>query len=548
MPVDIVSLDEGATFSGGAPGVVISDDFDIPAGTHVELELHLQTNTGGRVVLGCDDIGTGGAGNIINAAVVGLDYSSDFTQGVNPATDCRVTIVPDAGQTMTTDATDAGAVIDLEGTPPPEPTDPGYEAPLPAKAILEIYVHDESASRWGTATWATGPATGTEGIWSAAGWTDITPEGVLVHVRWGAQRPERGILADQDAASWKVDSYDPDRRLDPGNDSSPFYPQLVPGLPIRISHDGFVIRTGLCDVIGYSFHAPEYQGTILATDTIAPLNQAMVPDASVLGDTLFDRARDALAAADIAIGGLSIMPSLYGIRYGSPPVSYLNGPDLSAQQPGEVSVWSHIREAAREVLHIVSIDRHGTLSFRPWGMPIPGPVELTAPILMDMLSIISEDGVYSVVRVKDEPGTGEIEREADPFPRYGRRIYERQLTTIDPDAFADAVLADRAWPGVQWRPGTLRPRTAAEVTMLAGIRTMERIDLSIPAVTVSGIVLGGELWAQHRANAEGAEWRFRFSVMTEGSSVLGETILVADVTGDILLDDETGTDYLTPDE
>ena len=75
------------------------------------------------------------------------------------------------------------------GPPPPDPEDPGYTPPLPARAILEIYVHDEDATRWGTATWADGPATGTDGIWSGAGWQDVTPQGVNAHIIMGRPSP-----------------------------------------------------------------------------------------------------------------------------------------------------------------------------------------------------------------------------------------------------------------------------------------------------------------------------------------------------------------------
>lgn len=60
----------------------------------------------------------------------------------------------------------------------PPPVDPGYEPPDPGRAILEIYVHDEDATRWGTATWSADLIpTGTEGIWSGAGWQDVTRGG-----------------------------------------------------------------------------------------------------------------------------------------------------------------------------------------------------------------------------------------------------------------------------------------------------------------------------------------------------------------------------------
>lgn len=429
---------------------------------------------------------------------------------------------------------------DVPADPDVPPVDPGYTPPEPAGPILEIYVHDESASRWGTATWATGPATGTEGVWSGAGWQDVTPQGVFVHWIWGARRPDRGILADQEAASVTVSTFDPDRVLDPANPDSPWAPQLIAGVPIRVSHRGGVIRTGYLDEITYAFRAPDYAGQLAGTDTISMLAQANVPADSALGSTLLTRVQDAIVAAGVEVGGLPVPPGSLG-GGGS-------GPALSARIVGETNAWAHIAGAAREVLWVVAVDSAGGLLFRPWGAPLERGAEITDPMLEDLQTISSEEGTYSIVRALNGDGTVTIERAADPLPRYGRRIYARTLRTQDPESFAAAVLADRAWPGVQYRPGSIRPRTAAEVDMLGRLQIMERVQLTVAGVvSVSGRILGGELWARHDGGPAGARWRFRFVVATDGGSAIGTTILVADDTGDTLVDDATLTDYLAED-
>jgi hypothetical protein len=424
--------------------------------------------------------------------------------------------------------------------PDEPPVDPGYEAPGPAKAILEIYVHDEDATRWDTATWSADlTPTGTEGIWSDAGWQDVTPQGVRVHIQWGSRRPDRGILADQDAASWRVETYDPDRVLDPGNPDSPYAPQLVAGVPIRISHAGMVIRTGEIDRMTYAHKAPDYRGEILASDSIAILNRAEVPDASVLDDTLLARIQDAIDASGVNIGGIPVRPD-------GPAAAASVA--LSAQIDGNASVWRHVNAAAREALWVVFVNADGSLGLRPWGEPLDRGAEIADPLLEDMTSVTSEDGTYSVVRVTDD-ASAVIERVAAPLPRYGRRTYERTETTADAEAWADAILAERAWPGVQWIPGTIHAFTAADVDMLGRLEIMERVLLTIAGVvSVSGRILGGELWAQHRLGADqGATWMFRFYVATEGASAIGLTTLVSDQSGEPLVDDDGADDYLEAD-
>jgi hypothetical protein len=421
-------------------------------------------------------------------------------------------------------------------TPEPPPVDPGYTPPGVGNAILEIYVHDEDATRWGTATWsADAIPTGTEGIWSGAGWQDVTPQGVTVHVITGARRPERGILAQQEAASWLVTTYDPDRVLDPGNPDGPYAPQLVSGVPIRVrsAHSGTVAATGVIDRISYRHRGPEYRGTITATDAIALAHRADVPEDSTLGDTLDLRIRDAIIAAEISTGGIPLQPS-------SVPAI-----DLSPRIEGEASLWDHIRRAGEEVFWVPYVDKDGGFEIRPWGGPLDRGRTLTFANLEDLEASSSEDGVYSVVRVNNADGSAIIERVAAPLPRYGRIVYERDETTIDPESWADALLADRAWPGIRYVPGTVWCFTAADVEYMVTMETLELVTIVAPGFEVSGRLLGMEFWIEQRA-PDRARWLFLPYIATAGAAVIGGELLVDDDDGEYLVDDDDG-DYLEAD-
>lgn len=426
--------------------------------------------------------------------------------------------------------------------PEPDPIDPGYETPDAGRAILEIYVHDEDATRWGTATWSADlTPTGTEGIWSGAGWQDVTPQGLRAHVIWGSGRPERGILAIQEAQSWLVETYDPDRKLDPGNELSPYAPQLVTGVPIRIRSEatGRVIRTGLIDRLRYSLKRPEYRGVIEASSSIAIAVRAKVPADSVLDNTLRDRVLDAHTASGVSIGGIPLVDN------GSDSYPVI---DLSDRIEGEQSLWTHIYRAAQEVGWVAYEDAAGTFRFAPYTNPPDRGSTITYENLEDLTSSVSDDGQYSAVRVLEDDGVTVLDRESAPLPRYGRIVYDdrEDLTTIDASGFADAVIADRAFPGVLWTPGTFWCFDAADVDFMATLEIMERVRIIVPgAVDVSGPLLGMEMWVEQRTE-DRARWLFLPRVVTTGTAAIGVAHLLADDDGAFLLSDDDGS-YLEPD-
>lgn len=404
---------------------------------------------------------------------------------------------------------------------PSEP--PAYEPPLPAGPILEIYTADPDGAKWDVAVWGTD-------VWAASGWQDITPEGVVAEISTGTEDVAMGILAKPDAATWTVTTYDPDRRLDPANDASPFVGYLRPGLPIRISHAGVVLRTGELTRLAYSY--ARETGALAATDTIAKLARARVPESALAGlaSTLWARVTDVIDAANVAVS----------IRRGRPEYDI----PLSDPPEGERSAWDHIWLASQEVLAIPWVWPDGRLGWQWYAAPLQRGTVLSAANLVDVTTIADGRGLYSTIRtVTDAPPATE-ELSATPTPAYGERLYERTVSTIDAADWVAAVLADRSEGGLRFVPGELVAFTAADVAQYAGIRIGELVTLSTPDLAVSGIVLGIRLRVAYdqsgAADGEPPDWRFTFHMARTDS-----TVLVADFTGDPLVSDADATEFLT---
>lgn len=397
-----------------------------------------------------------------------------------------------------------------------------YTPPLPAGPLIEIYVAETGAARWDVATWD-------DAVWSTGAWQDVTPQSVDARIVWGSIAAEMGILSKSVAGAWAINTYDPNRLLDPANADGPYYTDLVPFLPIRVSHRGVVIRQGIAETIGFDYETD--QGLIRVMDNIALLANAMVPPDVDLSDTLYARAVDAIAAAGLAVTVLGAPPS------GDPAVA----PWVTATN--DWSAWEWIRDAAEQVLHIAYVDRLGRLGFRPYASPLARGRTLDATELVGLASIAQYNGLYSVIRALDEDGINITERVLPP-PRYGLRVYERTSTTIDSGAWADAVLADRSFSALRWIPGTVYPLTAASVEAFSTIEAVELVGLTHaytdPSVLANLIVVGGEIEITAKADDE-AKWWFTF----EAAQTPLAPLSTEDAGG--FLTNEAGSEYLYPD-
>lgn len=382
-----------------------------------------------------------------------------------------------------------------------------YVAPPASNAVVEIRAAAPGSSRWGSAKWGTGSPT--SGRWSPAGWQDVTPQSVDAYVRWGSHSPERGILTETEAATWIVNTYDPERLLDPGNTDSPYATDLRAGLPIRIRHRGTIVRQGVAESI--AFYHRDTVGGIRVTDLISLMSRTPVPEDSVLADTLRARARDAIAAA-----GLRVTVE------GDPPGG---DPALAPRLEGDRSVWRHIADAAEQVLHIAYVDRIGTLKFRAWSAPYDRGRGVDETQLVDLGAVVETRGLYSVVSARELAGEGGdlIERRLTPTPRYGSVAYVRDDATPDAGAWADAVLADRSLQTVTWIPGMIYPLDADAVEYFATMEAIERFQVvhsgASPLVGITGIVVGGSFRVTAQRDAE-AFWTFDFDLAQTATSPL----------------------------
>jgi PKD repeat protein len=404
--------------------------------------------------------------------------------------------------TVTLTVTTSGAETDTEAKTAYVVVTGAFVPPEPGGAILEIRAAATGSARWGVALWG-------EDVWAAAAWIDITPESIDAQIRWGSHTPEAGVLTQTEAATWLVDTYDPERLLDPGNTDSPYHADLRAGLPIRLRHRGTIVRQGIAETIGYFYK--DRQGAIRATDNLSTMARTPVPSDSVLSDTLRARARDAIAA-----GGLRLTVE------DDPPAG---DPALVAQRDGDFSVWSVIRDAAEQVLHVAYVDRIGTVRFRAWASPYDRARFVDDTELIDLGTIVQTQGLYSVVQAQQTVADGGllIERRLTPTPRYGAVTFTRSDETPDADAWAAAVLADRSLQTVQWLPGDIYPLDADAVEYFATLEAMERFNVEDnavdPRVDVLGIIVGGEIRVTAKRGSS-ALWRFGLELAQTADSPL----------------------------
>jgi PKD repeat protein len=364
----------------------------------------------------------------------------------------------------------------------------GEEPAFPA--ILEVYL-PAGGDEWGSPAWGSSQ-------WSSAAWIDISPEGVTVDWAYGADRADVGLAVETVAGRAQAELYDPERRLDPANSDSDLWPFLVPDTPIRLSHGGTIIRTGMIESLDWS--AAEDTGVIAATDDVSTMRRGIVPAGSSLGETLWTLAADAVAAA--------------GLRY--PLIPGPGGADDPPIFPADVtddaSVWTHIQAAAAGVFYLPWVDEHRNLRFTNLLEPVDGGRIVDDSIMVDLISRVSDDGLYSVVRcLADDESTVE-ERSATPTPPYGRRILERTTPTLDAETWCEIMLADRSARRVRYRPGRILALTAADVDMMAAIRIGELVTLTHGPTTIQALAMGIRVKVRSRGRSA---WDWYLSLAQE---------------------------------
>lgn len=404
-------------------------------------------------------------------------------------------------------------------------SDVGFEPPEPGRAILEIKATPPGADRWDLANWD-------EAHWSSTSWQDVTPYGVEVQILWGSSRPELGILSTPDAATWAITFYDPNRILDPANEDGPYFRDLQPYLPVRLRHNETVIKQGILESASHRYE--DDTGYWRVMDIQATLANAVVPADTTLSDTLFARARDAIAAAGLSI---TVAPDPPG---GDPALA----PWASAEQ----TAWQWISDAAQQVLWVPYVTNVNTLSFRQYLAPLSRGRSIGSPNLEGLQSIVMHNGLFSIVGALElvSEGTDVNRRELTPKPRYGAREYVRNDPTPNSGDWAQAVLDDRTRSALRWLPARVVPFTASETAYFATLEALEQVSIAYPeaepSILADGIIVGGEIHVIGKKD-DAPRWDFRFHV----AQIPLQPLTDDDDVSSYLTNDDDATDILYPD-
>lgn len=332
---------------------------------------------------------------------------------------------------------------------------------------IEIFGPAPGHAKWDVATWG-------DDVWGSSDWQDVTPQSMSASMSWGADDGSQGVLSVCSAGTWNVRTYDPDRKLDPSNVASELHSVLHPGSKVRVRYVGATPRTvkrGVIDEITYDLDTET--GSIRATDGVSILQGANIA-AGTAGapTTLYARARWLLSLAKIS-----------DITVDEDPVD--GDPTVGAAPTEAATVWDWLGTAALDVLRACWLSPDNVIKFRSFGDPndlglaIGGadgiPIDNVTP--QSSLS-----GVVATVTGYDvgAPTTKITQTNEATRELVGTNVYERTRPVPGGALWVANVLADRSGASLQYRLGTLRPRTDAE---LISIIDTGMVDIAHIAIT-----------------------------------------------------------------
>jgi hypothetical protein len=112
-------------------------------------------------------------------------------------------------------------------------------------------------------------------LFLSGAWTDITCDTTSASWTWGASEA-LGPLTECEGGTLRVSLYDPTRKYDPDNPSSPFLGVLQIGLGFRVTVDGAAAWTGVLQTWGWD-HASQI-ADLNGLDPIGQLSVRLLPD------------------------------------------------------------------------------------------------------------------------------------------------------------------------------------------------------------------------------------------------------------------------------
>jgi hypothetical protein len=337
----------------------------------------------------------------------------------------------------------------------------------------------------------------------------VTPESLNAQISWGTDDPA-GCLSIAAAGSWQIQTYDPKRLLDPGNDWTPLVDWLKPGGFCRVMFNNEVVRHGFIDEI--TFDLATLTGSIRASDGISLLVKAKVPEGLMHAPdaplTLRARARWILQKAAVTY-----------IRVEDDPAGEVD-PVVGLPLDQEASAWQQINACALDALHACWLDRQGVLRFRYFGNPYASGINIGfAPdplyaIPIDTLeSKVSLEGIYNHVRAANDiwvnPGYGDAKNQ-EAIDVYGDLLYTRDRGNPDAGDWATLVMQDRGQSEARFGIGTMRFQRAEDLIAVLDLGMVYNVNLNASApdaesAPVSEIVtvLGGKIEANTESGWSG---------------------------------------------
>ena len=357
------------------------------------------------------------------------------------------------------------------------------------RAHVEIYGALPGSAKWDEAVWD-------QSTWSVFGWMDVTPQSMVARVTWGADDPT-GVLTIPAAGAWLINTYDPQRLLDPSNGKSPYSTSIRPGKPIRITYIDAtstrkIVRQGLIDEIDYDIATKI--GTLRGTDMVQLMVNAVLP----AGQTGVPTTLRARAAFLINKAGLAALVPVEAVPAGDTDPTV--GPAIAT----EASVWSHILTAALDALYAVWMDRAGVLRFRSFGNPNDAGFQAGGADGIPISTLKTQgslQGVYThIIAFNASAPTVPVSvSDATKISLYGDIPLKRDAPVPDAPTWVASVLADRSGSSLQYEPGTLYPQTEDDLESILNLGMVDIAHLVVestdPTVDVAARVLGGTITA-----------------------------------------------------
>ena len=351
----------------------------------------------------------------------------------------------------------------------------------------EVYVRalGDNVAQWDVSVWD-----GTD-VWTAPGWATVTCQ--VRGLTWvdGADRVE-GVMSSAAGGSWTLELYDPDREMDPTNPYGYLGRWVQPGQYIKVGFTGGDIGIGIIDELQY-----EPRTTIArlrGTDPVGLMATVEVDRPPVGVNTLRALARWVL----------NEMGAEYLTVEDDPPAGDepIGAPDDAEATPSDkFRAWELITTAAQDVLNFAWVDRELVVRFRAHDDATDPSIDLGCtgiPLLGVAVASTGAD-IVNDVAAKDLAGGGTVTAEdAASKRRYGTRSIDRTTRKVpDAQAWADAVVEDRAWSSLEWLPLQAWPTAADGLAQLEGIwgadmmrRVRIRGDVTDPDIFADGRLLG----------------------------------------------------------